>query len=208
MISAISKHRLVTVGHSNRSADELLELLKQNRVTAVADVRSHPYSQRFPHFNAGPLKAAVKEAGIDYVFLGDQLGARRKEPECYIAGQARYDLIAQTDEFKKGLDRVRRGLHSHSIALLCAEKDPLTCHRMVLVCRHLRGDCEITHLLELDAVEDQRQAELRLVESVGLPTRHLFATTDELIEQAYDIQGEKIAYRGELDGAPTVTTEE
>jgi uncharacterized protein (DUF488 family) len=200
-------HQLLTIGHSNRTIEEFITLLRQNHVAAVADVRSQPFSRRYPQFNAEPLKLETRNAGIEYVFLGDQLGARRSEPECYDEGQAKYELIARTEAFQKGLDRIRRGLRSRCIALMCAEKDPLTCHRMILVCRHLKGECNIFHVLDSDKVELHIQAELRLLELVGLPSRDLFQTTDELLTQAYEIQGGKIAFRA-VPHAATKTGQE
>jgi uncharacterized protein (DUF488 family) len=201
-------HRLFTIGHSNRAIDSLLDLLRQNHVAAVADVRSQPSSRRYPHFNAEPLKADLRNAGIEYVFLGDELGARRSEPECYDEGQAKYALIARTEAFQRGLDRIRRGLRSRCIALMCAEKDPLTCHRMILVCRHLRDECDIFHVLDSDRVELQKQAEARLLELVGLPSRDLFQTTDELLACAYEIQGGRIAFRADPHAATKAVQDE
>jgi uncharacterized protein (DUF488 family) len=115
------QHRLLTIGHSSRAIEEFIALLLRHQVKAVADVRSHPYSGRYPQFNAEPLTAELRKARIEYVFLGDELGARRAEPECYDCGKARYDLIVGTKAFQRGLDRIRHGLRSQPIALLCRE---------------------------------------------------------------------------------------
>ena len=186
---------LYTIGHSNRTLEQFLKLLKLNSVSAVADVRSKPYSQRNPQFNMSELKNSLRAVGVRYAFLGDELGARRIEPECYQDGQARYDLISQLPAFRSGLDRLRKGLQSYSIVLMCAEKDPLTCHRTILVCRHLRADFNISHIVDESVTETQSEVEARLLEVTGLATRDLFRTTDELIVEAYDIQAKKIAYR-------------
>lgn len=186
---------LFTIGHSNRTIEEFLGLLAQNQIDAVADVRSQPYSSRCPQFNSEQLAATLKAAGIRYVFLGEELGARRSEPECYREGRARYDLIAKTTAFRKGLDRVRGGMRSYRMALLCTEKDPVTCHRTILVCRYLRDECEIRHIVDTLEVESQSQAEGRLLRMVGLPSQDLFQSANELIDQAYEMQGWRIAFR-------------
>jgi uncharacterized protein (DUF488 family) len=174
---------------------EFLGLLARHSVTAVADVRSQPYSRFHSQFNRESLAAALARAGIRYVFLGRELGARRCEPESYVERRARYDRIAQLPAFRQGLERVRRGLATHRIALLCAEKDPIMCHRTVLVCRHLRKDpIEIRHILEDGSIETMDQAETRLIEAARMPAEHLFCPRAELIEYAYDIQGERIAF--------------
>lgn len=191
-----NRHRdLFTIGHSDHEIPEFLSLLMRHGVTAVADVRSHPFSRFHPQFSRDALAESLRQAGMKYVFLGRELGARRSEPECYREGKARYDLIGLLPAFQDGLDRLRHGFGEHRIALLCAEKDPITCHRMVLVCRHLRDDpIDIQHILESGEVEAAEQAELRLLRTLGLPDEHLFRTRAELIEEAYDIQAERIAY--------------
>ena len=190
-----SQCRLFTIGHSDHSADTLLALLRDHQITALADVRSSPYSRRHPQFNREALAAAVERNAIRYVFLGAELGARRTEPECYEDGKARYPLIARAPLFRQGLERVRRGAEKFRVALMCAEKDPLTCHRAVLVCRHLRDAFpDIQHIREDGRLESHHELESRLLAVAGLPEGDLFQSREELLERAYDWQGERIAY--------------
>ncbi len=190
-----AKPCLFTIGHSDHEMPDFISLLTRHGVTAVADVRSQPYSRFNGQFNRETLFELLKRAGIQYVFLGRELGARRSERESYEGKQARYDLIARLPAFREGLDRLRRGFGTHRIALLCAEKDPITCHRTVLVCRHLRADSiEMRHILEDGSIETTEQVEARLLEVVGLPPSHLFKDRSELIEEAYELQGERIAF--------------
>lgn len=190
-----SHFRLYTVGHSNRSLDEFIALLKQHEVPTVADVRSQPTSARFPYFSADPLKTRLQDEGLEYLFWGDELGARRQEPEAYSGGQAKYPLIAKTFGFQAGLDQLRLALAERPVVLLCAEKDPLTCHRMILVCRQLRDEFDIVHLIDDHTTETQEECEMRLLEMLDLPTRDLFRDEAEMLADAYDQQGERIAYR-------------
>jgi uncharacterized protein (DUF488 family) len=122
-----------TIGHSTHSIGRFVELLKSHSVTAVADVRSQPYSRMNPQFSREPLKEALRNANIKYVFLGKELGARSENKSCYRDGQVQYDLLAQTDLFKRGIERVKEGARTYRIALMCAEKEPLECHRTILV---------------------------------------------------------------------------
>jgi uncharacterized protein (DUF488 family) len=126
-----------TIGHSNHRIEKFIELLSAHNVTAIADVRSHPYSRFNPQFNREKLRTALRTAGAAYAFQGRKLGARSEDPNCYVNGKVQYDLLARTPLFKEGLARLVLGADSHRIALMCAEKDPLTCHRAILVCRHL-----------------------------------------------------------------------
>lgn len=186
---------LYTVGHSTHEWPVFLDLLSYAGITAIADVRSSPYSRFNPQYNRDLLTHALKREGIAYVFLGDSLGARRSEVECYVGNQARYELIAKSPLFREGLDRVRKGVKEHRIALMCAEKDPITCHRMVLVTHALKREgIESQHIREDGTIESNDQAEDRLLDATGLPNSDLFQSRDDLVEQAYQRQGMKIAW--------------
>ena len=185
---------LFTIGHSTHSVEGFLELLRMHRINAIADVRSSPYSRHTPQFNRELLQAFLKDQGIAYVFLGKELGARGGDPSSYLDGQVQFNLLAQTGLFKKGLDRLRKGASFHRITLLCAEKDPIRCHRMILVCRHLRADLMIQHIQEDGRLEQNDQAERRLMRELRIPESDLFASEQELIDRAYDLQGKRIAY--------------
>lgn len=186
---------LFTIGHSNHSWEHFLESLERHRLQVVVDVRSSPYSSRAPQYNRESLKATLRGAGIQYLFLGEELGARRSEPACYIDGIARYDLIAKTAAFRTGIERVTHGTQSYRCVLMCAERDPLQCHRTILVCRHLRDAAQIQHIRADGTLELHAEAERRLMIEESIPTEDLFSTRDELLARAYDQRGGKIAYR-------------
>jgi uncharacterized protein (DUF488 family) len=187
--------KLFTIGHSTHPIDRFVELLRTHSVQAVADVRSQPFSRWVPQFNRERLEKSVHEAGLHYVFLGDELGARRVEPEVYINGVARYDKIAQTSAFQEGLDRIRKGLQRFPIALVCREKDPLECHRTILVCRHLRDEAKIAHIHADGSLESHDAAEARLIKEEKIENIDLFSSGPGPVEAAYDQRAEKIAYR-------------
>jgi len=191
-----------TIGHSTHSIERFIELLVSYSVTAVADVRSRPYSRFNPQFNRETLRAALKTRGVSYVFLGRELGARCEDRSCYVDGRVRYDLLARTGPFQEGLTRVAEGAASHRIALMCAEKDPLTCHRAILVCRHLatRG-IAAQHVLEDGRLESHDDAISRLLSELGIAERDLFRGREQLIAEAYDRRGQQIAYTENVPSA-------
>ncbi len=194
---------LFTIGHSNHSIDEFVRLLLEHQVTAVADVRSQPNSRRLEQFNRSRLDAELEIAGIRYVFLGEELGARRTETECYEGDRADYRRIATLPKFRAGLDRLRQSAAEHRVALMCAEKEPLDCHRTVLVCRELRNEFHIVHILADGTTEEHSRTEKRLVREMDV-VRTLFEphlTDEDLIQQAYDKRAEQIAYRTGEEGA-------
>ncbi len=193
----MGKDAIFTIGHSNTDIATFLALLRQHAITALADVRSHPYSRYLPHFSGPALKAGLREAGIGYVFLGRELGARPEDPACYVDGKALYAKIAATELFAAGLERLRKGMATERIALVCAEKDPLACHRAILVCRHLRRPgLAINHILADGGLEAHEQLEQRLLREHRLHQTSFMdpKSPDELLEEAYNRQAERIAY--------------
>ncbi len=199
---------LFTVGHSNHSLERFLELLGQHEIGAIADVRSMPYSRYCPHFNPPLLKPALMNAGIAYVFLGKQLGARPDDPACYVDGSVSYERLAAQREFQDGLDRVLQGLSRFRLALMCTEKDPIDCHRMILICRRLRSrEIAIQHILADASLETNEAAERRLCDKLNLRP-NLFESEADIIERAYIMQGERIAFKQASDTAATASAEE
>ncbi len=185
-----------TIGHSTHDMEHFIGLLRPHSVTAVCDVRSDPYSRHNPQFNQKGLKEALLRNGIEYVFLGKELGARSGDPNCYVNRKVQYDRIAVTPEFREGLDRVEKGTLSYQVALMCAEKDPLACHRTILIARYLdeRG-IEVRHILEDGSIETHNEAMKRLKRQLGVPEQDLFRSQGQLAAEAYRIQGQRIAYQ-------------
>ncbi len=186
---------ILTIGHSTHTLGKFVGLLKLHSVTALADVRSSPFSRYNPQFNRDVLKRELKSHGIKYVFLGRELGARSDDPACYENGRVQYERLALTALFREGLDRLTRGLNRFRIALMCAEKEPLTCHRTLLVATSLveRG-LEVVHILADGSPEPHTQTMARLLDLVGLPQQDLFRTRSELIEEARALQEARVAY--------------
>jgi uncharacterized protein (DUF488 family) len=188
--------QLFTIGHSNHSFEHFADLLRQNSVTALADVRSTPQSTYNPQFNREPLARSLKEAGIAYVYLGDELGARRLEPECYRGRQVDFTFTSRSPLFERGLKRVVEGLKAFHIALMCAEKEPLECHRTALICRF--GERVIGrpgHIRSDGSIESHDNLEDRLLTLAGQPRHDLFRTRGERLEEAYAWLEDRVAYR-------------
>jgi len=191
---------LFTVGHSNHAAERFLELLSSHGVSTVVDVRSSPYSQYAPQFTKAALQEWLAREGVEYWFLGRELGARREEESCYVNDQARYELVARLPIFRRGLEKVVEGTDRRVLALMCSESDPVTCHRTILICRALKRDdpgMGIRHILADGSVETHEALLERLVAAHKLQPE-LFGelnSMDGLVERAYDLQAERIAYK-------------
>jgi uncharacterized protein (DUF488 family) len=177
--------------------EQFIALLERHGVTALADVRSMPYSRFNPQYNRKALTQSLNLAGIEYVFLGAELGARSSDPACYEEGKVSYARLASTPAFQRGIDRLQAGMASHRIAIMCAEKEPLDCHRTILVARELRKRrVEVSHILASGEVEPHDATIGRLRERLGLAKDDLFARDETHDAEAYDLQGRRIAYAG------------
>lgn len=186
---------LLTIGHSNHPIEYFIELLHRHGVTALADVRSSPFSRYTSQFNQENLKWSLKDVGIHYVFLGRELGARSTNPDHYRDGKAQYERMAQEPWFQEGLERLRKGVATQRIALMCAEKDPIECHRTMLVGVRVRSPViSLAHILANGDLEPHEQSEQRMLARHHLAEPELFRTADERLAEAYRLQCELIQY--------------
>jgi uncharacterized protein (DUF488 family) len=185
-----------TIGHSNHSSERFLALLQGAGITAVADVRSIPQSRRWPHFSRARIERWLADAGIAYVFLGAELGGRPADPALMREGRADYDLMAATLSFQAGLERVIEGAKRHRIALMCAEREPLDCHRFLLVSRRLHDrEVPLCHILADGSIEPHETTEARLLQQTGVAVDALFADLPpprHAVARAYDIRSGKV----------------
>jgi uncharacterized protein (DUF488 family) len=190
-----------TIGHSTHSIDGFISLLKGHGINAICDVRSKPYSRMNPQFNREDFKDSLRAATISYVFLGKELGARSDDTACYEADKVQYDRLAATELFRKGIERVRHGAPRYRIALMCAEKEPLECHRTILVSRHLHSAGLIIQHIHADGrLESHEDALKRLIHVLHLPEHDMFRSHEDIVADAYRLQGNLIAYtRNELE---------
>lgn len=196
---------LFTIGHSTHSAEVFLALLRRHDVEAVADVRSSPFSRFNPQFNQDPLEQFLKANGIRYVFLGKELGARSDDRSCYDHGRVQYSRLAQTALFQSGIGRVLQGAAKYRVALMCAEKEPLECHRTLLVAKALaaRGQ-KVLHIHADGRLETHEAALERLLTLTGVPNEDLFFTKQELLAKALARQEAQVAYVDEAQEPMTL----
>lgn len=161
----MSDYTVYTIGHSNISFDKFSTLLQTHDITAIADVRSTPYSKFTPQFNREALQKSLHAIGITYVFFGKELGARSEDATCYTDnGQVIYSRLRETALFQQGIERVINGAQKFRLALLCAEKEPFTCHRSILIGQALAAnDVDVRHILHDGRVETHEQMLQRLI---------------------------------------------
>jgi uncharacterized protein (DUF488 family) len=189
---------IFTVGHSNHSLTGLLDLLALHSITALADVRSQPVSSYTPHFSRAELEPQLGKMGVNYVFLGKQLGGRSSNPACYEQGRLQYAKVACEPSFEAGIARLKNGAQQFRLALMCSEKDPLGCHRALLVGRRLHQDGLLVQHIRADGLLESHSAlELRLLALCGLTEGDMFRSRTECISDAYKLQGSRVAHADE-----------
>ena len=163
--------------------DAFLRLLHGQGVDLLADVRSAPYSRFNPQFNRETLAATLSRNGIEYMYFGTELGGRPKDPACYEGGRVCYDRVAETGSFREGIAQVLDAAAQHRVALLCAEREPLDCHRTLLVARALDAQgAQVQHIHADGILENHADAMSRLLEQHHLaPRGDLLATREQSI---------------------------
>ena len=197
---------IFTIGHSTHTTAYFIKLLNQYSISLVCDVRSQPYSKYNNQFNRENIKKALLENKIQYLFFGEELGARSKNNSCYEKGKLQYQLLAQDPLFKKGLEKVMIEVKKSRTALMCSESDPLDCHRTILVCRELYKKMgfsknHIQHILSNGSLKTHTEIEKNLLKKFKLEHPDMFRPEEDRIEEAYNQQEQKIAYTYEEDSS-------
>lgn len=138
-----------TIGHSRHEFDVFANLLGKFDIDVVVDVRSVPMSRIAPQFNQVSLKKSLASVGVDYIFMGPELGGRPDDDEMYDAkGFVLYNRVAESDLFLEGIQRLRQGLATHRVAIMCSESSPVGCHRHLLIGRVLASEgVEVVNIL-------------------------------------------------------------
>lgn len=192
----MSKNKLYTIGYSGFDFDDFINALKQYKINALIDVRQSPYSQRFEDYRKENLKLKLREHNIHYDCFGQDLGARPEDPALYTNNRVDFSKVVKSEDFLRGCGRIYKGLNTHTICLMCAEKDPIKCHRAILVANQLRlfyPELKIFHI-HPDRLEAQPELDKRLMRMFGLDQGVLGSSPQQNLAKAYQKQGEKIAY--------------
>lgn len=196
----MSPFSLYTIGYSSFVIEDFIAILKKKSIGAVVDVRSSPYSTRFEAYNITNIKDSLNNSAIFYLFLGDELGARPKDHSLYTNNVADFSKMAKSNIFVDGCKRIRDGLDKFSICLMCAEKDPATCHRTILVANAFRNfypEINIFHIHSSSKIEPQEKLDRRIMAMYDLEQEHFFKNFEERLKEAYSLREKAIAYSDE-----------
>jgi uncharacterized protein (DUF488 family) len=187
---------LFSIGHSNIPADRFIGMLRAAGVDAIADVRSTPASRRFPWFSAKTLSARLEQEGMSYLTFGDALGGRPSDPRLYCDGVADYEAMARQPHFQAGLERLLEVAADRRVCLMCAEREPLDCHRCLLVARALAGRGLATgHILHDGTIEPHQATERRLLSQSAMEDDLFVTGQDARLAAAYRRRARAVAHR-------------
>ncbi|MDR2034760.1 MAG: DUF488 domain-containing protein [Helicobacteraceae bacterium] len=184
-----------TIGCSVHTLEAFAMALKKNKITMIADVRSQPYSRYAPQFNKESLSAFLRKYDIEYLHMGAEFGARRDEPEAYTDNRVDFHKTSKLAIFNKGIEKIEKFIDSYSknIALMCTEKNPLECHRFLLVARNIVGALQINanHILFDGSVLSQKNLEQKMLKEQGIGGLFL----EDALDSVYEVYSAKIAYK-------------
>lgn len=197
--------KIYTVGHSNYDTHEFIELINAYGIQIIVDVRSMPYSKYCPQFNKDVLEKSLPANGITYLFLGKELGARPTDSNCYLHGKIDFDRLKENSKFREAICRIEEGARKkHVLSLMCSEKEPINCHRTILISRVLKNEgVEVKHILNASESCDQTEIEEKLQKKFHLEPL-LFDTknaAEDRINEAYKKQEEQITHIPEKEGS-------
>ena len=204
----MAPHRLYSIGHSNQSQEDFLALLRAHKIDCVVDVRSVPASKYSPQFNMDEIRWFLKRNGVQYLYFGDEFGARRTD--CIDdTGQVNFELAVQTANFQHGADRLMSGLEKgYHISLMCSEANPLECHRFSLVSRYFyEQGLDVQHILKDAELASHQMLEKQMIDEMLHSRKFHLSEVDQLFgtytaedqrRDAYRLKNKEIGYKPQL----------
>ncbi len=205
---------LYTIGHSQHDVEYFIDMLRKYSINYVLDVRSTPYSQFAENYNRENIKAALKKARIEYSFMGNYFGARPEDRTLYSKdGYLDFEKARKSAKFQNGVDNVIKGIRAgNNISLMCTEKDPLECHRAIMVARtFFDKGVDVQHILADSSLQSHDVLNQRLI-NMYFPDRYqmsLFASEnksdEEYLDEAYRRHNKKIGYHIDISNALVAT---
>lgn len=195
------KNTIYTIGYAGFPREDFIQVLKQNRVSVLIDVRSSPFSSFHSEYNRDVLEDILRKNKIYYRNYAKEFGARQENKKLYTQeGYLDFEKVALSKDFQEGLSKLRESMKQGFVpALMCAEKNPFDCHRAILVSRAFAEcGCEVIHLLPDSKKCTQDDINNALLDKF-FPNRDqlsMFGDTneDELIKAAYRKRNAEIGY--------------
>lgn len=196
---------IYTIGYTAFSIDEFINILKKYNITCIIDVRSSAFSQFYQDYNKPVLKGRLKKENIEYRNYVDEFGARQNDVTYYHSdGYLDFNKFLKSENFKLGVNKIEKGIKlGYSFCLMCAETDPINCHRSIMVGRGFKNACyEVKHILKNGNIETQNVLEQRLLDCFFNNRAQIsmfseIKSDQQLINEAYDLKNKEIGFRKE-----------
>lgn len=196
---------IYTIGYSPFKIKRFTEVLKQYEILCVIDVRSNPYSKMYPEYNKNNLENELKQMGILYRNYKTEFGAKQTDLK-YFSNDKYLDFNKYSEScyFKEGIRKIEEGMAlNYVFVLMCSEKDPIICHRNIMVAKAFYGiGYEIRNILADGKYEKQDSIEQRLVD-IHFKNKNQIALSEEFykenVRESYKLQNKKIGYKKEQD---------
>lgn len=197
--------KLYTIGHSVHQVETFIGFLKTYGIDYILDVRSVPYSKFTKQFNKESIEKELFPSGISYFHMGEYFGARPSDKSLYNkSGYLDFEKVKKSAAFNKGVDNVLLGLdRGHVICLMCTEKDPIDCHRAILIARAFEErNIPVEHILSDGSLQTQEVLNERLIAryfpdagQMSLFPDKSPTNSDVLIKLSYEQRNADIGYR-------------
>ncbi|MBQ7226076.1 MAG: DUF488 domain-containing protein [Clostridia bacterium] len=198
------ENSIYTIGYTGYSLDEFIQELKNKGINVVIDVRSSPYSERYPDYNRDNLESTLASNRIYYRNYVKEFGARQDNRNFYSRdGYFDFEVFAKSEQFLSGVEKIKNSVaKGYRVLFLCAEKEPIQCHRTILVSRafHKLG-YNVIHLKPNNIAINHGEIETQLL-NMYFPNRYqrdMFSnddkTDDDYLIDAYRMQNRKIGYK-------------
>lgn len=187
------KMTVYTIGYSPFSLDEFIKTIQFHHISCLIDVRSNPHSAYYTDYDKDILSRKLKDHNIIYRNYAREFGARQEDPHFYTKdGYLSFELYTKSDQFQAGVEKLRKGISlGYNFVLMCAEKDPMNCHRAIMIGKALKDNgFKVVHILYPHGIETQEEMEQRAIGS-----QISFFSEEERIQEFYEIQNQKIGYR-------------
>jgi len=192
-----------TIGYSSFKITDFVAALQQYNIKCLVDVRSLPYSQYRSEYNKDTLAEELKKYKIMYRNYAKEFGARQEARVFYDGdGILDFEIFIKSDEFQSGIEKIKKGIDlGYSFALMCAEKDPINCHRAIMVGQGLKkAGFSVKHIKSDGTIETQESLEQRLLDMYFKDRDQISLFSDEtesedvLIEKTYRLRNKEIGY--------------
>ncbi len=193
---------IFTIGYSSFKTEEFIAVLKKYKITSLVDVRSNPNSKFYIDYNQNSLQTILKSNGIIYRNYKSEFGARQLEKKYHKKGYLDFNVYTKSNSFLKGVKKIEVGMDlNYVFVFMCAEKDPSTCHRNIMIARkfHELG-YTIKNILADGSSESQESVERRLVDEY-FPNRNQLSffsddlSWQEMVNRSYENRNVEIGYR-------------